>query len=61
VIVWLRGLLGHDTWKDVKRWWEDRRADLKAVSIEAKLVTLYESSRVSPRLFSSSTATRCST
>jgi hypothetical protein len=32
VIVRLRGLLGHDTWKEVKRWWEDRRADLKALS-----------------------------
>ena len=32
VIVRLRGLLGHDTWKEVKRWWEDRRANLKVLS-----------------------------
>ena len=32
VIERLRGLLGHDTWKEVKRWWEDRRANLKVLS-----------------------------
>jgi transposase-like protein len=32
VIVRLRGLLGHHAWREMQRWWEDRNANLKALS-----------------------------